>query len=64
MRDLKRIRYRSVCLGSFIPWDTRRQSVRIAEELGWKGDEVEGMPPGLYDYEKIECAMQGVRDYI
>lgn len=64
MRDLKRIRYRSVCLGSFIPWDTRRQSALIAEELGWKGDEVEGMPPGLYDYEKIECAMQGVRDYI
>ncbi len=64
MRDLKRIRYRSVCLGSFIPWDTRGQSALIAEELGWKGDEVEGMPPGLYDYEKIECAMQGVRDYI
>jgi len=64
MRDLKRIKYRSVCLGSFIPWDTRGQSALIAEELGWKGDEVEGMPPGLYDYEKIECAMQGVRDYI
>jgi len=32
--------------------------------LGWEGDRVEGMPPGKYDYEKIECAMQGVRDYL
>jgi len=64
LRDLKRLRYRSVCLGSFIPWDTRRQSQLIMEKLGWKGDDVEGMPPGIYSYEKIECAMQGVRDYI
>ena len=28
-------------------------------ELNWKGDQVEGMPPGVYDYEKIECSMQG-----
>lgn len=64
MRELKQIRYRSVCLGSYIPWDTRVQSKLIMDELGWKGDEVEGMPPDLYSYEKIECAMQGVRDYI
>jgi N-acetyl sugar amidotransferase len=64
LRDLKRLRYRSVCLGSFIPWDTQRQSKQIMDELGWEGDEVEGMPPGLYSYEKIECAMQGVRDYL
>jgi N-acetyl sugar amidotransferase len=64
MRDLKRLRYRSVCLGSFIPWDTQRQSKLIMDELGWQGDDVEGMPPGLYSYEKIECAMQGVRDYL
>jgi N-acetyl sugar amidotransferase len=64
MRDLKQLRYRSVCLGSFIPWDVKTQSKLIMDELGWKGDEVEGMPPGLYSYEKIECAMQGVRDYL
>jgi len=64
LRDLKRLRYRSVCLGSFIPWDVKRQSKLIMDELGWQGDEVEGMPPGLYSYEKIECAMQGVRDYL
>ena len=25
---------------------------------------MEGMPPGKYSYEKIECYMQGVRDYL
>lgn len=64
LRDLKRLRYRSVCLGSYIPWDVKKQSKLIMEELGWQGDEVEGMPSGLYSYEKIECAMQGVRDYL
>lgn len=64
LRDLKRLRYRSVCLGSYIPWDVKAQSRLIMDELGWQGDEVEGMPPGLYNYEKIECAMQGVRDYL
>lgn len=64
LRELKRLRYRSVCLGSFIPWDAKQQSQLIIDELGWRGDEVEGMPPGVYPYEKIECAMQGVRDYL
>jgi N-acetyl sugar amidotransferase len=64
LRDLKKMRYRSVCLGSYIPWDVRAQSKLIMDKLGWKGDQVEGIPSELYPYEKIECAMQGVRDYI
>lgn len=64
VRELKQLKYRSVCLGSYIPWDTKVQSKLIMDELGWKGDEVEGMPPDIYSYEKIECWMQGVRDYI
>lgn len=63
-RDLKRLKYRSVCLGSFIPWDVKKQSKLIMDELGWEGDQVEGMPWEHYSYEKIECYMQGVRDYI
>jgi len=53
----------SVPLGSFIPWDVKKQVSIIQAELDWKGDTVEGVPPG-YEYEKIECYMQGVRDYI
>ncbi len=63
-RDLKQLKYRSVCLGSFIPWDVKAQSKLIMDELGWQGDQVEGMPWDIYPYEKIECYMQGVRDYI
>ena len=63
-RDLKRLRYRSVCLGSFIPWDVKQQVEVIQRELGWQGEAVEGMPWDEYPYEKIECYMQGVRDYI
>lgn len=64
MRDLKRLKYHSVCLGSYIPWDTKKQSKLIMDELGWQGDQVEGMPWDIYPYEKIECYLQGVRDYI
>ena len=35
----------------------------IKRELGWKGQAVEGIP-AEYDYEKIECFFQGVRDYL
>lgn len=63
LKDLIKIKYRSVCLGSYIPWDVKKQVGIIGEELGWKGEKVEGVP-AEYNYEKIECAMQGVRDYL
>jgi N-acetyl sugar amidotransferase len=63
LADLRRIKYRSVCLGSYVPWDVKKQVDIIQRELGWKGDTVENVP-AQYDYEKIECYMQGVRDYI
>ena len=50
-------------LGNYIPWDVKEQVKIIKKELNWEGDEVEGIPEE-YDYEKIECYMQGVRDYI
>lgn len=63
LKDLRKLNYRSVCLGTYIPWDVKKQSRIIADELGWKGDLVENVPE-QYNYEKIECHMQGVRDYI
>jgi N-acetyl sugar amidotransferase len=63
LKDLKAINYRSVCLGSYIPWDVKKQSELIKKELEWEGNIVEGVPPG-YDYEKIECMFQGIRDYL
>jgi len=64
LRDLRQLKYRSVCLGSYIPWDVKKQVKIIQDELGWQGDQVEGIPWTEYPYEKIECHLQGVRDYI
>lgn len=63
LKELRRINYRSVCLGSYVPWDVKQNVAEIERELGWQGDQVENVPPG-YEYEKIECYMQGVRDYL
>jgi N-acetyl sugar amidotransferase len=61
--ELRKQRTQSILLGYYIPWDVKTQVEIISRELGWKGDQVEGVPPE-YNYEKIECFMQGVRDYI
>jgi len=63
LKDLKKIGYRSICLGSYIPWDIKKQSKLIKDELGWTGDKVEGRPDE-YWYEKVECYFQGIRDYL
>ena len=62
-RELRKLRMRSICLGSFVPWNVRRQTELIEKELDWEGDIVEGVAPG-YEYEKIECSVQGIRDYL
>jgi hypothetical protein len=61
-KDLIRLKVESVCLGNYIEWNTKQNVEIIKRELGWKGQPVEGVPP-QYDYEKIECTFQGMRDY-
>lgn len=63
LKELRALKCRSVCLGSYIPWDVKKQTRIIKKELNWQEDEVEGVPPG-YGYEKIECMLTGVRDYL
>ncbi len=63
IKDLRELKCKSVCLGSFIPWDPRKNAEIITKELGWEGEEVEGVPSNYY-YEKVECKLQGIRDYI
>ena len=60
---LRALGYRSICMGTYIPWDVKEQTRIIERELGWRGDQVEGVPDA-YSYEKIECFVQGVRDYL
>jgi len=63
LRDLKKLKYRSIALGSYIPWDVKKQVKLIEDELGWEEDLNAGIPP-QYGYEKVECQLQGIRDYI
>ncbi len=63
LKEIREAGIRSVFLGTYVPWDAKEQVKIIKNELGWKEDEVEGIPPE-YRYEKIECYVQGVRDYI
>lgn len=62
-KELTEINCRSVCLGSYQPWDVKEQVKIIQRELGWEGDVVEGVPPE-YAYEKVEDMLQGVQDYL
>ncbi len=63
--ELRALKYVSVPLGSFIPWDYTSNTEVIKRELGWKSDDLEGVPTEINGHgEKIECFMQGTRDYI
>ena len=62
-KELRKNKIKACYLGNYIPWDVQKQVEIIKKELDWRGDEVEGIPES-YDYEKIECYMQGTRDYI
>jgi N-acetyl sugar amidotransferase len=65
LEDLKRIDYYSVCLGSFIPWDYKKNTRLIIDELGWTGDALENVPNEINsEFAKIECWLQATRDYI
>lgn len=59
---LKKLGAKSIWLGNYICWNTKENVEIIKRELGWQGQQVEGIPP-QYDYEKIECKFQGVRDW-
>tara|TARA_Y100001970_G_C14238579_1_gene863461 strand:- start:2120 stop:3295 length:1176 start_codon:yes stop_codon:yes gene_type:complete len=62
-REMIKHKIKACYLGNYFPWDVKKQVKIIKDELEWEGTRVEGIPE-MYDYEKIECAMQGVRDYL
>lgn len=61
--ELRSVNCRSVCLGSYIPWDIKKQVNIINKELGWQPDIVEGIPDA-YGHNKMECMLYGMRDYL
>jgi N-acetyl sugar amidotransferase len=65
IKEFQKINLSPVALGSFIKWDTTKQTDIIKKELNWETDELEHVPKELNpNGEKIECFMQGTRDYI
>ncbi len=60
--ELRALGAKAIYLGNYVKWNTKQQVEIIKKELGWKGQKVEGIPPE-FDYEKIECRWQGIRDY-
>jgi len=63
--ELRKLKYCSVPLGSFIPWDYKSNTQAIKDELAWQSDDLEGVPESINPQgEKIECFMQGTRDYV
>ena len=61
--ELEKLGVFSVTLGSYVPWDVKKNYEIINREIGWEGDHVEGVPP-QYPYEKGEYQLQGARDYL
>lgn len=63
--ELKNIDYCSVPLGSFIPWDYKKNTELIIRDLDWEVDEIEGIPKKINPHgEKTECYMQASRDWV
>ena len=53
----------SIHLGDYLKWDAQAIYDEIHKELGWEMAEVENLHP-KYHYEKVECFLQGTRDYM
>lgn len=63
LKLLRKNKTKSVCLGTYIPWDVLSLKKIIVEELGWNPIEVEGCAPE-YNFDKTECQVVGIRDYL
>ena len=61
--EVKALNVNSIHLGDYIKWNAPRQYEILNRELGWQMAEVENLHP-RYHYEKVECFLQGTRDYL
>ncbi len=63
--EIKNSKIKPIYLGNYINWNYQEQVKLIQKELDWQGDELEGVPDQANkSFSKIECFMQGSRDYI
>jgi len=62
--ELDKVGVKSLPLGNYIQWNQEEFAETISKELGWNYDEVESLYPDELGFDKIECMMTGIRDYI
>jgi len=62
--ELDKVGVKSLPLGNYIQWNQEEFAETIQKELGWNYDEVESLYPDELGFDKIECMMTGIRDYI
>jgi N-acetyl sugar amidotransferase len=63
LEELRSLGLRNVCLGDYQLWEPIKQIETLKAEIGWESAPVEGLHP-MYDGEKVECFLQGSRDYL
>jgi len=61
--EIHRSDVRAVFLSNYIIWDEKSQSKIIQREMGWQGDNQEGVPNSR-NYEKFDCFLVGTHDYL
>jgi N-acetyl sugar amidotransferase len=62
--ELDKVGVKSLPLGNYIQWNQEEFAETIQKELEWNYDEVESLYPDELGFDKIECMMTGIRDYI
>ena len=62
--ELERVGVKSLPLGKYVPWNQEENTEVIKRELGWEEDEVESLFPPTPTFDKVECMLTGIRDYI
>ena len=62
--ELDKVGVKSLPLGNYIQWNQEEFAETIRKELGWNYDKVESLYPDELGFDKIECMMTGMRDYI
>ena len=65
LKEMNNVKINPIYLGNYIIGIIKKYVEIIREELDWQGDELEGVPQEANkSFSKIECFMQGSRDYI
>jgi N-acetyl sugar amidotransferase len=61
LEELKKIDFNPVFLGSYIPWDAKKNVEILKKEVDWQETDYDGC---YLRYDRIECAYEPIHDYL